>query len=300
MSLQKYLEIEKPLPFLDVNHFKRKYLDVSYANQSYSQKLDLYLPDSGNGPFPLIIHIHGGAFKMCDKRDLQLRPFLRAINEGYAVASINYRMSGESIFPAAVHDCKCAIRYLKANKNLYNIDSQRIAVVGGSAGGHLGLMVSVHSIDLEDFTQGNSHVTSRVNACVSWFPAIDFINMDNQFKLSGLGPTDHDDKNSPESLYLGGEITKLDTHYVKKSNPTSYLGKEIIPILIQHGNIDHLVPHQQSINFMKSINETYSHHQVEFDLLNGADHADPKFETKENMDRVFDFLNRHMKVKPCL
>ena len=119
----------------DVSHIENKYLDVRYADASDEQKLDLYLPENSNGPFPLIIHIHGGAFKMCDKRDIQVMPWLGALELGYAVASINYRLSWEAIFPAAVYDCKAAIRYLRANCEKYNIMKNKIAVVGGSAGG---------------------------------------------------------------------------------------------------------------------------------------------------------------------
>jgi acetyl esterase/lipase len=97
-----------------------KYLDLPYASESKSQKLDIYLPDTSDQPFPIIVSIHGGAFMSGDKRDGQLNPMLEGIKRGYAVISINYRLSKEAKFPAQIQDIKAAIRWIKANAKKYN------------------------------------------------------------------------------------------------------------------------------------------------------------------------------------
>lgn len=104
------------LPFADIEHIANKHLDMAYASTSEFQKLDLYLPE-GEAPiggWPLLVFVHGGAWMMCDKRDIQLNPPLRLLKEEIAVASINYRLSSEAKFPAQIHDVKTALRCLKA------------------------------------------------------------------------------------------------------------------------------------------------------------------------------------------
>jgi hypothetical protein len=88
----------------DTSHVRRKFLDIPYGGLSPSQKLDVYLPDEGVGPFPVIVSIHGGAFMGCEKSDMQILPMLEGLKQGYAVVAVNYRLSWEAVFPAPVHD----------------------------------------------------------------------------------------------------------------------------------------------------------------------------------------------------
>ncbi len=286
----------KYAPQADISGIKNKYLDISYANISESQKLDLYLPDDGEGPFPLIVHIHGGAFAVCDKRDVQVIPWLDAINRGFALASINYRMSGEAIFPAAVIDCKAAIRYLRGKAEKYKLDKSRFAAVGGSAGGNLTEMVCVtgNVAELSDASLGHAGESCGVQAGVSWFGPTDFLKMDEQFTVSGTGERTHNDPNSPESCYMGGTITKLDYEWVQMANPITHIHKDIPPMYLQHGSVDRIVPVEQSKIFAFAVEHKLGPGRVKFEILEGADHADAMFETKENMEKNFEFLQKHL------
>ncbi len=198
-----------PIPDADTGHIVRKMFDIAYADRSPAQRLDIYWPDAGNGPFPVIVAIHGGAFMGGDKRDAQLTPMLAGLARGYAVVSINYRMSGEATFPALVHDVKAAIRWVRANAVRYLFDPGRIAVWGGSAGGYLALMagVSAGAPELDDPALGHGKQSSSVQAVVDWFGPTDFLKMDEQLAASGLAPAAgiyaHSGANSPESLILG-------------------------------------------------------------------------------------------------
>jgi acetyl esterase/lipase len=98
------------LRMADVSNIENKYLDIAYSTVSESHKLDIYLPDSFNEAFPVIISIHGGGFEAGDKRDAQVEPMLEGLKRGYAVVSINYRLSDEAIWPAQIYDCKAAVR----------------------------------------------------------------------------------------------------------------------------------------------------------------------------------------------
>ena len=278
----------------DIASIENKVLDLPYAPLSKSQTLDLYLPSHREGNCPVLIHIHGGAFKKGDKRDHQLTPYLEGLKRGYAIVSINYRLSQEAVFPAAVHDCKAAVRYVKAKADQYGLDVDRIALVGGSAGGNLSAMVALtpDRKELEDLDLGYPEFDSRVKACVDWFGPTDFILMDDQLAQNGLGPQNHGDADSPESLYMGERITKLDPGVVARANPMTYIHPDSPYFLIQHGDVDHLVPVQQSIMFAEKLKEVIGEERVEFTILKGADHGDPQFASAENMQRVFTFLDR--------
>ena len=119
----------------NVEHIKRKYLDIPYDHLSSAEKLDIYLPDEGEGPYPAIISIHGGAFMGGDKSDSQVIPMLEGLKRGYAVVAVNYRLSWEARFPALVQDVKTAVRWIRANAPRYHFDKGKIASWGRSAGG---------------------------------------------------------------------------------------------------------------------------------------------------------------------
>lgn len=274
----------------------RKWLDVAYAQTSAAQKLDVFLPEEGDGPFPVIVSIHGGAFRFGDKADGQLTPMLEGLKRGYAVVSINYRMSGEALFPAAVHDVKAAIRWIRANTATYHFEAEKIAVWGGSAGGHLSAMAGVTGgvKDLEDLSLGNPDQSSRVQAVVDWFGPTNFLMMDEAFKASSKGKPDHDEAGSPESLYLGKKITEI-PELVKASNPETYITEDDPPFLIQHGTDDPLVPTEQSIHFSQELEKVVGTEKCTLTLLQGAKHGGPEFSTSANLELVFAFLDQYLK-----
>jgi acetyl esterase/lipase len=284
------------IPVANTDSIKNKWTDIAYAAESSSQKLDIYIPDPGNGPFPVIVSIHGGAFKMGDKGDVQVVPMLAGLKHGYAVVSINYRLSGEAIFPAQIYDVKAAIRWIKANAKTYKLNPDKIATWGGSAGGHLAAMAGTTADvkELEDLKQGNEKFSSRVQAVVDWFGPINFNTMDPQFKISGKGKTDHDDSNSPESELVGKKITKAQD-LVKRANPATYITKADPSFFIQHGTIDHLVPTEQSVDFAKDLEKVLGKEKVTLKLLEGAGHGTAQFNSAENLEIVFKFLDKYLK-----
>ncbi len=289
------LPMEGPMPKADICGIRRKWLDLSYAHTSPAQKLDVYLPDTGDGPFPVVVHIHGGAFATGDKREIPLRPFLGGLRRGYAVISVNYRLSGEAVFPAGLQDLKTAIRWLRANCDQYLLDPNRIAACGGSSGGNSSAMLCLTADvpELDDLSLGQPELSCRVQAAVDWFGPTDFLKMDEQLAESGLGPRDHNQADSPESRYLGARITEI-PEKVRQANPITYVRADMPPILIQHGRLDNLVPVQQSIMFAREL-ERVAPDRYEFDILENAGHGDPLFETDDNMARVFAFLDKHLR-----
>jgi acetyl esterase/lipase len=287
-------------PPVNTDHIRRKFIDVTYAALSPAQKLDIYLPENGTGPYSVIVSIHGGAFMGGDKSDAQVTPALEGLKRGYAVVAVNYRLSWEAVFPALVQDTKAAVRWVRANARKYHFDPKRIAAWGGSAGGYLSTMLgtSVDISELEDLSLGNPDQPCNVQAVVAWYGPTNFLKMDKQLAESGMLPPPgfrHSEANSPESLLLGQLITEIPDK-VKAANPETYINNDVPPFLLQHGVKDQVVPVQQSIELAAKLKRVPDKDRVvELDLIEGAEHADPKFETPENVKRALDFLDKYLK-----
>jgi acetyl esterase/lipase len=291
--------VQEAPPPADTTHIKRKFLNLAYAPISSAQKLDIYLPDDNDGPFPVILVVHGGAFMGCDKADLQVLPMLEGLKRGYAVVSINYRMSGEAQFPALVQDAKAAVRWIRANAAKYHFDPEKIAAWGGSAGGYLvtmlGVSAGVH--ELENLSLGNPEQPCHIQAVVAWYAPTNFLKMDEYLTESGLLPPPgfrHNEADSPESLLLGQIITAIPER-VKAANPETYIRSAGPPFLLQHGTKDPVVPVQHSIAMAAKLEKAWGRDKVTLELFEGAEHADVRFETPENVARVLDFIDKHLK-----
>ena len=288
---------EDYIPPADVSHIHRKWLDIPYARLSPSQNLDIYLPDDGDVPFPVIVYLHGGAFSIGDKRDIYVLNILKSIKRGYALVSVNYRLSGEATFPAGIQDGKAAIRWVRANAKKYQLDGDRIAIWGCSSGANYAAMIclTANVSELDNLGLGNPEYPCNVQAAVDWFGPTDFLKMDEQLDEGGFGlSANHGEADSPESRYLGAKISDVPLK-VELANPMTYIHEKMPPILIQHGRLDELVPVQQSMIFVEKLEKYISHDRFEFDIIEGAGHADPLFETNENMERVFSFLDKYLK-----
>ncbi len=288
-----------PPPPMDTSHIKRKWLDVPYADKSAAQRMDIYLPDEGTGPFPVIATLHGGAWMFGDKADDFNRSFLAGLKRGYAVVCINYRLSGEAHFPSQIHDCKTAIRYLRTNAAEYQLDGSKIGVWGASAGGHLAALLGtadrVRELDDPSMRNARTRFSAKVQAVVVWYaPVANFLTMDDELAESGFGTGDHSERDSPESILLGRKITDIPA-LVKFASPLTYIKRRVPPFLLQHGSKDDLVPVQQAIQFAEQMKKTAGEGKVTLEVMDEATHGDLLFEMPENIARVLDFFDLHLK-----
>jgi acetyl esterase/lipase len=219
-------------------------------DQALGLQLDLYLPRNATPPYPTVVWIHGGAWQS-GSRASAVVPANQLCPRGYAVVGVSYRLSGVAQWPAQLHDCKGAIRWLRANAATYGLDGDRFGAWGSSAGGHLvaclGTMHGVGTarfgnaaVDLEGTTGGNLGVSSRVQAVCDWFGPTEFVRM-REFPST----FDHDAANSPESLLIGGAIQTLPDRCAT-ANPIPFLTPDDAPLLIMHGTDDTTVPYHQS------------------------------------------------------
>jgi acetyl esterase/lipase len=278
--------------------------DVAYAGTSPSQRLDLYLPRRTGTAVPLVIDVHGGAFSEGDKADTDVLANVQPLRDaGFAVASVNYRLSGEARFPAALQDVKAAVRWLRANAATYGIDPQRIAIWGSSAGGYLATMAGVTSGQqnqvLDDASLGNPGVSSAVQAVVDWFGPTDLRAMDRQLGEAGCGPEarTHDAAGSPESRWLGAPVQQ--SGMAAASNPMAWIPaappRSLPPFLIVHGSADCTVPAGQSRDLKAAL--TAAGATADLTLVEGAGHGD-RAVTTDQVEAGVAFLRRHLAAAP--
>ena len=263
--------------------------DLAYAaTDNPRQKLDLFLPEkrATDKPLPLVAFIHGGGWRNGDKGS-GLRRVAAFVESGEFVgASIGYRLSGEAIWPAQIHDCKAAIRWLRAHAKEFGFDPDRIAVMGSSAGGHLVAMLGTSGDvkKLEGNLGQHKAISSRVNCVVDEFGPTNFLTM-NDFP----GKMDHLAEDSPESKLLGQQITKV-PELVREASPITYVTKDDPPILILHGTKDPLVPYQQSVVFAEALRKVGV--TVTLQKIENGEHGG--FNNEEVNGRTKSFLRKYL------
>ena len=214
--------------------------------------LDLYLPASGPGPYPVFLWLPGGGWATQNKNSIpSAMTNLTAL--GYAVASANYSSSGNAKWPAQIWDAKAAVRWLRGNAAQFNLDPTRLAAVGNSSGGHIAaflgtsggtrkVIVGGVTVDIEGALGTNVNLSSRVQAALPFFPPTDLLVMDHYFTP---GVANHNAPGSPESGLMGAAIQTI-PEKTATANPMLFVGSNAPPFFITHGTADALVPFNQS------------------------------------------------------
>ena len=272
--------------FLSIPLFAETIKDLEFAKvNEKSLKLDLYLPEKADKPSPLVVYIHGGGWKGGNKSGCRIS-WMK--DHGYAVASISYRFSQEAIFPAQIHDCKAAVRWLRANADKYNIDKNRVAVSGSSAGGHLAALMGTSGGDsfCEGKVGGNLKYSSKVQAVIDFYGATDFI------LRSKTQPHRANKEGSVVYCLLGGGAD-VKTDLAKKASSAYYVTADDPPLLIFHGDKDKTVLLDQS----EAIHKVYHSKGLESNLvvIKGGGHGGKAFFTDANKKLMLDFLKKSLK-----
>ncbi len=265
-----------------------RHRDLIYAkvkirqNEPGELKLDLYRPQRFEGKLPVIVWVHGGAWWAGSKRAC---PAALMVPRGYAAISISYRLSQHAPFPAQIHDCKSAIRWVRANAEKYNLDPNRIGVWGASAGGHLvSLLGTGGGVKKLEGNGAHNDQSSRVQCVVNWFGPTDLI------KLNGPDGADIGGRNPIEQL-LGGPVDEKQDLAVL-ANPITHVTKDDPPFLIMHGTKDKLVPLDQSKLLETALKKAKV--DVELYVVEGAGHG---FWGQKIVERLAAFFDQHLKEK---
>jgi acetyl esterase/lipase len=267
--------------------------NLKYVNDSEdSKKLDLYYPSEvlKEQKYPLIIYIHGGAWLEGDKsyfKDFEL------VRNGYIVASIDYRLSTEDLFPAQIHDTKASLRWLRKNSAKYNIDSENVGVYGESAGAHLAaLMGTTHdNKELNGNIGLNLDEKVDVKAVVSEYGLPNLKTIAQQCKDNPLCKSNYYSPDSIISKLLDCTYTKCGQK-LEFASPANYISSNDASFLNIHGSKDDIVPEQQTIEFHKSLTKAnlYSEITIEKD----AKHIDSKYR-KEYFPQIINFFDLKLK-----
>ena len=213
--------------------------DLVYANVGgVALKLDLYLPADSTKSAPLLVWIHGGSWQM-GNRAFPVADFFT--NAGFALASIDYRLTGRAPFPAQIYDCKAAIRWLRANASTYGVDPNRIVAMGHSAGGHLAALLGTTPDDPRlEGSEGVTGVSSRVEAVCDFSGPTDLLTIRSQYlHLPALFQRD------PLEALLGGTVGEK-AALARLASPALQVNNHACPFFIAHGDKDTVVPVQQS------------------------------------------------------
>jgi acetyl esterase/lipase len=274
-------------PFIDV--FPRGTIihgNIPYNNDTLKKHLlDIYLPAKIKGKVPLIILVHGGGWLVNDKyADLgyMKKTIVELVNEGFALASIDYRFASQAIFPALIQDCNQAVSFLNDNSDKYGFDNSRFAVLGWSAGGHLASLMGLSkNNNVANFFMPNSSKSFELKAVVDFYGPSELILLKSA-----------DDPKSPESILLGNTpFNRPDL--AKIASPVTYVDKNDPPFLIIHGGKDDMVNPQQSKLLHSWLNSVGVHNELI--IVKDAPHYGTMFDVDEIRNKVIDFLKKELK-----
>ena len=243
--------------------------------------LDLALP-AGSMPPPLIVWVHGGAWRSGDKEEVP-RFFAE---HGLATASVNYRLSGEARFPAAVHDIKAAVRFLRARGAAFGYRTERIAIAGSSAGGHLAALVGVTNDHpaLEGSVGEHDSESSDVHAILDYYGASDLTTILEQSTPFGLGV-----RVPALELWLGAGPEQV-RNLAELASPVQHVDPSDPPLLMFHGDRDPQMPINQSHQLEGAYRALGL--DVALEVVHGAAHGGEAFYTPDRVERALTFLRR--------
>ena len=264
--------------------------NINYAGDASTKHLlDIYLPAGDKKNLPLVVWIHGGAWMVNDKyadMSYMANTVKGFIAKGYALASIDYRYSTEAVFPAQIQDCNQALEYLYQHAKEYNIDRDRIALVGFSAGGHLACLTGLsNNNDVKDFYPKGAKPHFRIKAVLDFYGPADLLMLANNpdTTVNGLS--------SPVARLLGAtQIARPDL--AKRASPVTYVDKNDPPFLIVQGEKDESVPNTQS----KVLSSWLTLNDVKNQLIvvPGAPHSGEMFDADYIRTALFAFLEAHL------
>ena len=290
-------------PEIDVTQFRKVLLDLAYANQSPNQILDIWYPDNEMDAYPVVVLFHGGAFGTGHKRSFYISSMAKPVLQGYAVVTVEYRLYSEANWPAQLIDAKAAIRYLRAHAAEFQLDPNRIAVWGNSAGGCVTqlLATTADNPDMDDLTVGEN-ASSAVQAAIAWYSVNDFVTQE-QFTTDtcvlrdasgasdGMVPEDARGSDSPLTKVLGYNPLYYPEKAVIQS-PISYVDESCPPMLLQHGTGDMIVDYHQSVYMYKKVSAICGEDRVKLDLFKAEPHGSQVIKADKNVTACIDFLDQ--------
>lgn len=276
---------------LDNSQIKNKYLNLSYGADPM-QAMDIYLPDSGEKPFPTIVFIHGGGWSSGSKSDTQVMPFIRCLSHGYAVVSVEFRPTPQVKFPDNLYDIKSSLRFIGKSGEKYGIDTTRLVLAGASAGAHLALMAA-YTKGISVYEGSDEPCLYNIAGVIDQFGVTDFLSRKAQFDQSGIPRFDDPEDTSATSMdiLMGVGCSSIE-NLVRFAQPVDMVHCDIPPTLIQHGRFDPMVPYQQSTELAHRIAAVAGVDRVSLHINEDCTHGDPKFGDDKRLGEILEFLKK--------
>lgn len=256
-------------------------LGIEFANPDNQHlQLDMARPKEGSGPFPAVVCIHGGGFR-AGTRESYDKLCLTLAQHGYVAVTVTYRLAPAYPFPAAVHDCKAAVRWLRANAAKYHVDTARIGVTGGSAGGHLCQFLGVTQGVKAFEGEGNLDQSSDVSCVVNYYGPSDFTkSYDKSMDAKDVLP-----------LFFGGNLeTKRKEHII--GSPLYWVTPFAAPTLLIHGTEDKYVAYEQATWMLEKLRASMV--EVELLTLEGAGHGFKGADAEKAEKALIEFFDKHL------
>ena len=283
----------------DTAFVKRKFLDIPYAQGNERRKLDIYLPNEGEGPYPVIVDLFGGGWYFGEKSTYKIDLSLELLRRGFALVSPNYTLSKDARFPIQIYEIKAAIRYIRNHAAEYDLDPDRIAVKGESAGSHLGsvAVLSTGAGMFEDIPFGEPGDAS-VSCMIALYCPANLGATPEQFHVLGLDPWVKEAglEGSPEAVLLGDALKNI-PQMVELADPQKYVTPDAPAFLFYHGDDDRVVPYIQSMNLAVRLTQEIGPEKVVYRLIHGAGHNQAHFTTPENYDEMEAFLRKFLRCE---
>lgn len=272
---------------------KPDYSNISFSNESKTQTLDVYLPKHSKNSSPVVIYAHPGGFRFGDKSMGSAAIAKGFLDNGYALVTVNYRLSGEARFPSAVQDFFAAIAYIKNNATNFKIDPNNIYLFGESAGANI-VSLAGTAYDNSEFRAliKNDNLNLKPSGVIALYPPVDFSKIDEMLISQGCDKknANHNSAEGFESIYLGDALTNI-PQKVKQTNPITYVSNQSPPFFIQNGNKDCNVGNGQSQLLVDELKKNGVY--VEYSMIDGAGHGGSEFETKDNISSMLLFLKNN-------
>jgi len=258
--------------------------DIEFAKVGErSLKLDLHLP-SGKPRSPLIVWVHGGAWRSGSKKDM---PLGKLVEDGYAIASVDYRLSTEAKFPAQAHDIKAAIRFLRAHGDEWKLSTKEILIAGDSAGAHLAALVGVSNgnAELEGNVGNDLKQSSDVQGILSFYGAANLTTILQQSTPHGLSVR------VPALELLLGDMPTNALTLARLASPIFHVDAHDPPLLLLHGDQDPQMPVNQSLELAGAYEKVKA--PVQLEVVHGAAHGGKIFYDDERLEIVRRFLRKN-------
>ena len=276
-----------------IKDFQNSYENIAYGTNHPQQTMNITLPKEGKGPFPVVVFIHGGGWASGDKQSENALKILSITKYGYAVASLNYRLTPDGVWTNQIYDVKKALYFLRKYGAIYHLTTEKLVLWGVSAGAHIAQVVAA--------TGGTNYVSAlkeenkftSVQGLISLFGISEPAYLDDDIeKQTGIPSTKHGSTPECRPCLMTGFVINENKERALEMGSIRYIHPPFVPTFIQHGTGDLLVSYLQSVRLQKIIKERCPEQEVILELFPEAVHADDAFYKEENLLHIKEFLDK--------